>query len=167
MDRLKLPNPTVSISAKYVMRIPTWSFKKWVGVLIQLGMGALFVYAGLGKIMDPFRFSASLLGYQIIPMGLIDWITPLFPWVEITLGLAMILGLARRLVGLGMVLCMVVFTLLIGYAYYHNLVIDCGCFGAPRPVDGQKIIENLLMLVASMAWWRGWVPSVSVLTKFR
>lgn len=141
---------------------PIRSIRQWMGLCIQLGLGGLFVYAGIAKWLDPLRFASSLLGYQLFPMGLIDWMVPLFPWVEIGVGCAMIMGVSPRITG-GMVLgLLAVFTALVSYAYANHLVIDCGCFGAPRPVDTQKIIENLAMMMAAYAWWQAWVIPFSV-----
>ena len=141
---------------------PFQTLRQWVGVAIQLGVGGLFVYAGMAKWLDPLRFASSLLGYQVFPMAIIYWIVWLFPWVEVGVGVAMILGVYPRVTGGAVVALLTVFTLLVSYAYTQNLVIDCGCFGAPRPVNGQKILENLAMMMAAYAWWKHWVPSVSL-----
>jgi len=141
---------------------PAYSLRQWMGLVIQLGLGGLFVYAGVAKWLDPLRFASSLLGYQLFPMGLIDWLVPLFPWVEIMLGMAMMLGVMPRFTGAMVGGLLVVFTALVSHAYANQLVIDCGCFGAPRPVDAQKIIENVAMIGAAWAWWREWVTPVSV-----
>lgn len=44
---------------------------RWVWLGLQLFLGVLFCYAGVSKLIDPLRFSSSLLGYQILPMVMI------------------------------------------------------------------------------------------------
>ncbi len=123
-------------------------------ILTQVVVGGLFAYAGISKVLDPLRFASSLLGYQIIPVGIVRPIVLLLPWIEITLGVLFLTGRYVQQVAIGLAGLLTVFTGLLIIALLNGWVIDCGCFGAPRPVDLQKILENIAMLGCTVCFAR-------------
>jgi putative oxidoreductase len=121
--------------------------------ILQIVLGGIFVYAGLAKVVDPIRFASSLLGYQIIPVSLVRPLVIAMPWVEIGLGGLLIIGKYPRIVSGFLVGLLSLFTLLIMYAMSQGWIIDCGCFGSPRPANGQKVLENIVMLLIALRFY--------------
>jgi uncharacterized membrane protein YphA (DoxX/SURF4 family) len=120
---------------------------------LQVILGGIFVYAGISKLLDPLRFSASILGYQLIPVGLVRPIVYGMPWIEIGLGSLFFVGKYPRFSAGGIAILLAIFTLMLAYALSQGWIIDCGCFGKPRPVDGSKIVENLIMVLIALRFY--------------
>ena len=97
--------------------------------LLRWGLGAVLLYAGAVKALDPGAFAASLGNYRLFPEFLLAPLGTVLPWLEITCGGALILnrltlGAATVCVGLGLG-----FVIALGSAWGRGLDIDCGCFG--------------------------------------
>ena len=123
---------------------------RWMWLAFQLLLGVIFCYAGVSKLLDTLRFTSSLLGYQIIPLGLIHPLVVTLPWIEIGLGGLLIFGQYPRFTSGSIAVLLLLFTVMVTYAVSQGWLIDCGCFGSPRPADGQKIFENGVMFLVAL-----------------
>ncbi|MCL6647285.1 MAG: DoxX family membrane protein [Chloroflexi bacterium] len=106
---------------------------RWMEVLLfgcRLVVGALFLLAGLAKLAAPGTFSAALVAYAVLPVTLVYWVATLFPWVEVAVGLALLVGLFTRAAAGVAIALLLMFSLLITQALLRGLSLeDCGCFG--------------------------------------
>ena len=92
-------------------------------------VGALFVYAGALKIVDPISFAGDIENYHILPWALNLALAFFLPWLEIFCGLALIF---RRLYSgaLGLLLALLIVFLGASIAAKaRGIDISCGCFG--------------------------------------
>ncbi len=99
--------------------------------------GALLVAGGL-KALHPYQAAAAVRAYELLPVSLANPVGYALPWIEIGVGLILILGLYIRLgalLGAGM---MLIFIIGVGSAWARGLSIDCGCFGGGGAVDPSK-----------------------------
>jgi rhodanese-related sulfurtransferase/uncharacterized membrane protein YphA (DoxX/SURF4 family) len=97
-------------------------------VLLRLFLGVIFVYASFDKIFRPAAFAEIIYNYQILPEPLINLASIFLPWLELLLGLLLILGF--WLPGAVLVcnsLFLVFFATLV-FNSARGLDIDCGCF---------------------------------------
>ena len=62
-------------------------------VLSRLFLGGIFVYASCDKILHPVIFAETVYNYQVLPDLLVNITALVLPWVELLVGLALILGL--------------------------------------------------------------------------
>jgi putative oxidoreductase len=94
-----------------------------------IGLGALFVYAGVSKLADPAGFADDIGLYGLTPRGFSAAGALYLPWLEIVCGSALALRWRPRgaLVILG--LMTTVFTLFVVSAWARGLDVSCGCFG--------------------------------------
>jgi len=110
---------------------------KFVWRTLGLLVGAVFVFAGLTKIVDfqPFRFldpmelARDIDNYKILPWTLSVWLALYLPWLEILCGLALIF---RRLYSGAIALVLGLMIVFIGAslaAKARGIDITCGCFG--------------------------------------
>ena len=116
---------------------------RFVFSILGLGLGGVFVYAGVQKHLAPYEFAEAILAYQLLPLGLVGLVAATLPWLEMVSGFSLTLGylwrgrrfsnpvpmggLLRRsalLLILGQSLLFVA-VLLITLA--RGLKIDCGC----------------------------------------
>lgn len=139
----------------------------------RLLMGALFIFSGYVKMVDPYGFSLKI-GDIFISLGM-DFMTPMsmfFAFVgilaEFVLGWALLLGIQMRLAAWGLLIFMGFFTILtfwLAYAldlvaFYNRLfetnyqffvVTDCGCFGDFVKLDNhQTFYKNVVFMLFTL-----------------
>ena len=119
-------------------------------LLIRVILGLVFIYASYDKILDPGKFARDIANYHIIPFGLENSIAIILPWIELLIGLGIILGIFLD----GSVFLsggfLVLFILMIFQAMMRGFNIECGCgLKEGEMVGWSKILENIVFLGAS------------------
>lgn len=100
-------------------------------VVARLLAGALFLYSGFAKLLQPAEyFQIAISFYDLFPDRLIVLISYVMPWLELVLGGFLFLGYwVEGSAGL-LALMTLGFQLVLGQAFVRDLPIDdCGCFG--------------------------------------
>ena len=97
---------------------------------------ALLVWAGSAKAFDRQGSILAVDAYDVVPDGLVRPIAAILPWLEIGVGLLLVLGLFVRFAGLATVVLAAVFIAALSQAKARGLAIDCGCFGGGGAGDG-------------------------------
>jgi uncharacterized membrane protein YphA (DoxX/SURF4 family) len=105
-------------------------------LLVRLVPGALFLWAGLEKAFDRQESILAVNAYDVLPEGLVRVVAAVLPWVEIAVGLLLILGLFVRFAGIATAVLAGVFIAGLAQAKARGLAIDCGCFGGGGAGDG-------------------------------
>jgi hypothetical protein len=118
----------------------------WLGLLSRLVLGGVLFAAGWLKIFTPTKSAMAVRAYEVLPIGLANFVGIALPWLEVGFGILLIIGVAVRLsaiVGGGL---MLLFIAAISQAWARGLSIDCGCFGGGGAVDpGQtKYLSEIL-----------------------
>ncbi|MFT5752132.1 MAG: putative membrane protein YphA (DoxX/SURF4 family)/peroxiredoxin [Flavobacteriales bacterium] len=118
-------------------------------------VGALFIFSGFIKLNDPVGFSYKLQDYFSPEVLNLEFLSPyalliaiVLVITEVLLGVALLIGYAKKWT-LGLLLAMIVFfTFLTFYSAYFNKVTDCGCFGDAIPlVPWESFIKDVILLV--------------------
>ena len=124
-----------------------------IGWLCRVFLGAVFIYAGAIKIMDPTAFAESIFRYQILPGNLINIAAVILPWLEVFVGLAIMLPIrVSDASALWILLLLVVFTVAIAFNVWRGIDISCGCFTTNPQASRagwNKVAENCGMIVAA------------------
>lgn len=110
-------------------RLSTNSVTDWIGLAARLILGVVWLVAGGLKIPYLEESVLAVRGYQILPYDLAVVVGYLLPFVEVILGVLLILGLFIRPAALLSGLIMLAFVIGIAQAWARGLAIDCGCFG--------------------------------------
>ena len=115
-------------------------------LLIRVILGLVFIYASYDKILDPGKFARDIANYHIIPFGLENSIAIILPWIELLIGLGIILGIFLD----GSVFLsggfLVLFILMIFQAMMRGFNIECGCGLKEGDLVGwRKLIENFTL----------------------
>jgi uncharacterized membrane protein YphA (DoxX/SURF4 family) len=135
----------------------------WLTIRVQLALGAIFVFASVGKIADPPSFAHMIFNYRLVPSSLINISALVMPWVELLAGLALILGVwkaaARTVVGI----LLAVFIIAISINLGRDNAIDCGCFNVSDrgKTHEQRIFDMKvdvfrdlgMLLMVGQLWW--------------
>ena len=100
---------------------------RWI---LRLALSAIYLVAGVPKLLDPWSFTRAIHNFRILPLA---WIPPLaitLPVLEIIAALAVLTGVLYG----GGVICLLGLSLAfaggIASAIVRGLDIDCGCFGS-------------------------------------
>lgn len=132
--------------------------KIWVNSC-RLLLGALFVFSGFVKAVDPLGFCYKIEDYLAV-FGMTSWSSPgvsllmgiILSAVEFCIGVFLLLGIRRKIVVPLVLLFMVVATPLTFYLALTNPVSDCGCFGdAWVLTNWQTFGKNAVLLVAAIS----------------
>jgi len=137
---------------------------KFVWRILGLLVGAVFIFAGLTKIVDfqPFRvldpmdFARDIDNYKILPWRLSVLLALYLPWLEIICGLALIF---RRLYSGALVFLLALLLVFIGASFAakaRGIDITCGCFGhvSDQLSFTWHMVLDLAILAAVVAlWW--------------
>ena len=116
-------------------------------------VGVLFIFSGLIKANDPLGLSYKM--QEFFEVWNIHWLDSytlalsiIMIVFEIVAGVAVLLGWRMRLFSWLLLLLIIFFTFLTGYAYLSGKVKECGCFGDCIPLTaGQSFTKDLVLVV--------------------
>ncbi len=119
----------------------------------RIGLGALFVLAGVLKLKDPQAFAIEITNYRLLP-ALAPYMAVGLPPVEVALGIALVLPWdAWRRAGAALATgLLAVFTLAVVSAVARGMDVSCGCFGASSDkVSYVTIARDVALVVIAAA----------------
>jgi len=107
----------------------------WLTLLARLILGGVLLAAGGLKIGNLQKSAMSVRAYELLPIDLANFFGYVLPWIEIGMGLLLIVGAVVSIMGLLGALIMLAFIVAIAQAWARGLSIDCGCFGGGGEID--------------------------------
>src|ERR1700722_1038738 len=119
--------------------------------VVRSVVGVLFIFSGLVKADDPLGLSYKMQEFfEVLNIHFLDHFTLAFSILmivfEIVAGVAILLGWRMKLFGWLLLLLMIFFTFLTGYAYLSGKVRECGCFGDCIPLTaGESFVKDLIL----------------------
>ena len=116
----------------------TNKYGNWFGLLARLTLGGVLFAAGWLKIFTPAKSQMAVRAYEVLPIVIANFLGLVLPWLEIGVGVLLILGIAVRLSAIIGGALMVLFIIAISQAGIRGLSIDCGCFGGGGTVEPGK-----------------------------
>jgi len=125
----------------------------WLEFVIRVGIGFLFIYASMDKIVHPDKFAVVIYHYRVLPFELVNIVAILIPWLEIAIGVTLILGIWLETAAFLLCVLTIGFTVLIISAIARGLNIECGCFTLAEKgslVSWKRIAEDLLILAGGL-----------------
>ena len=144
-----------------MMQSAPFNFRRiviWVGRIV---LAAIFVYAGLAKMIrwdmhprPPMSIATSLFAlqidsYQMLPPWATLQVARWLPWAEIVVGLLLLVGWRLRIWATLVTLIIGGFFGAVVRAYALHLDINCGCFAKPEPLTGITVLrDGALFLLA-------------------
>ena len=130
-------------------------FAVWIGRLVRLGIGTIFIYAGLMKMISPVRFTIDIHNYHLLPWPMVVALAFYLPWLEIVCGLALLSGRLYRVAIALLVGLIIIFIVASASARIRGIDISCGCLGhlSDNLSFGWHLGLNIMLLVALIALW--------------
>ena len=101
----------------------------WIIRMLDFVIAAIFIYAGVLKIIDPVEFARDIDNYKMLPWPAAVAGAFYLPWLEVLCGVALIFRRLYRgslLILTGLTIVFIVATVV---AKARGLDISCGCFG--------------------------------------
>jgi uncharacterized membrane protein YphA (DoxX/SURF4 family) len=104
-------------------------YQGWIALGARLILGGVLFAAGLLKYQHLDKSQMAVRAYELLPISLANFMGVVLPFVEIAVGILLILGAAIRISSLVGGILMLMFIIGISQAWARGLSIDCGCFG--------------------------------------
>src|ERR1043165_4110158 len=130
--------------------------------ITRIIVGLLFIFSGLVKANDPLGLSYKMQEFfEVWGLSSLNDYTLFFALImnslEIIAGVAVLLGWRMKFFSWLLLLLIIFFTFLTGYALLSGKIKTCGCFGDCLPLTPlQSFIKDLvlLVLIALIFKWR-------------
>ena len=113
-------------------------------------LAGVFLYSGWVKVRAPLQFAAAISGYQIVPMSLILPLADYLPWVEIALGVVVLVGWKIRWVAAASAALLGLFIAVQTVTYLRGIDADCGCFGFGERISPFTILRDAVFLLPAV-----------------
>jgi uncharacterized membrane protein YphA (DoxX/SURF4 family) len=128
----------------------------YVVLAFRLLIGITLAVAGGLKVGHEPALASAMAGFRLLPADLIAFLAVALPYVEILLGLYLIVGLFTRTVAWICVAQFVIYAGAIASAVLRGIPANCGCFGpgdaatADWPHVGFDLVLALICLVIAL-----------------
>lgn len=126
---------------------------KYLLFISRIIVGILFIFSGIIKANDPLGLSYKMQEFfEVWGWHSLNDYTLVFSVLiiafEIIAGVAVLVGWKMRLVSWLLLLLIIFFTFLTGYALFSGKIKECGCFGDCIPLQAsQSFLKDLFLLV--------------------
>jgi putative oxidoreductase len=118
----------------------------------RLLLGAIFVYSAYAKLRNPWMlFAMSVDSYRMLPEWAVEAVARVQPWVELLVGLLLILGWGLRWVAAAATVLLIGFFSAMVRAQVYGLAIDCGCFGIGERLGPKTFVRDGLFVALAIA----------------
>lgn len=130
----------------------------WLGLIARLTLGGVLFAAGFLKIDKIHESQMAVRGYEMFPPAIANAFGLFLPFVEVVIGMLLILGtLTRQMAALGG-LIMFAFVIAVAQAWARGLNIDCGCFGGGGEVAaGETKYLQVILRDIGLAFLAGYL----------
>ena len=118
---------------------------------VRLILGVIFIYASYDKILNPKAFAEVVYNYQILPDKLINLTAIFLPWLEIMIGVFLIVGFWMPGTVIWCNILLVTYIGALGYNLAKGLNINCGCFSTTKgsPISIEHLLWDAVFLALS------------------
>ena len=125
---------------------------KAVILILRLIIGGIFIYAAIGKIIDPSHFAHDVSAYRILPTPLVNVFAIFLPYIELLAGIGLLTGFWLDACSAIISILTVIFLIAAISAMARGLNIECGCFtlSSHGKVGWELITRDILMLAGGV-----------------
>jgi uncharacterized membrane protein YphA (DoxX/SURF4 family) len=126
---------------------------RWlVTLILRLVLGAVFIYGAWAKLRTPWElFAMSVDSYHVLPLAQVELVARTLPWLELAIGVLLIVGLFPRITSVATTLMLLGFFGLMVRAYAKGEEINCGCFGPGEMISWKTLLRDGSLVAAGAA----------------
>ena len=118
---------------------------------LRLLLAAVFIYAAWTKIRQPWlMFALSIDAYRLLPEWAVLVAARTIPWIELTIGVFILLGWALRFSAAAAAGMLTLFFGVMLFSYGKGMSIDCGCFGFGETLSVKSLLRDGLLVASAM-----------------
>jgi len=126
--------------------------KRVLTTLVLFLIAAVFIVAGVMKVLNPASFAEDIRNYRMVPWTADVVLALYLPWLEIIAGAALLWRKTRKGALLLVLLMLVGFLVALVSAWARGLNISCGCFGSGAKTGSLLLdVARDLVLLAAVA----------------
>jgi uncharacterized membrane protein YphA (DoxX/SURF4 family) len=150
------------VTSTYLRTVRWATVQPWLSTATRLLLGGVWIVAGATKVAYLAESVRAVRAYRLLPEVLVPLVGAGLPFLEITLGVLLLIGLGTRLSAAVSAALMLVFVVGISSVWARGLRIDCGCFGGGgelaagvAPSYAPDLARDLALLAVSgllVAW---------------
>lgn len=113
-------------------------FQGFITLAARCILGGVLLVAGGLKAFSPSESASAVAAYKIVPTQIAHLAGYALPWLEIALGILLIIGVSVRFAAVTGGAVMLLFIAAIISVWARGVLIDCGCFGGGGAIDPSK-----------------------------
>jgi uncharacterized membrane protein YphA (DoxX/SURF4 family) len=123
-------------------------------IILRMGLGLVFIYASIDKVVHPDRFAEIMQDYEILPDAVVNLASLWLAYLEVVLGVCLIAGVWVRAAALMVTGLTVVFIGGLSVAFARGVGLHCGCFStdAGEPARTWISLWQELLLLLACVW---------------
>lgn len=137
------------------INVGTRSHIQSAAVVIRVLIGIILIYAAIPKLSFPERFLNTVMMYNIAPSGVNILIAATLPWLELLIGVCLILGIAVQGAIAASAGLFITYSVALVSVHHRGLAFDCGCFGTmsghSSTLDASVIGRTVVLAVVASA----------------
>lgn len=128
------------------MQIQSPNLAGLIAVALRVGMAGLFLWTGIPKILAPQDFVTHVLDYNILSTSTAMAVAMTLPWLEVILGITLLLG--HWLPGTWLLTCLLcgIFIVADISALSRGLAIECGCGLGADQIGPWTLVRSCFLL---------------------
>lgn len=126
---------------------------KLAAPLSRLLLAAVFFYAGVVKLGTSEQFAVTIAQFYILPKSWIGVFAGGLPWLEIVVGILLLVPRTSRAGAFAAAVLLVIFIAALTWGWSQGFTFGCGCFGdgEDEPVSAHQIPYAIARDVALLA----------------
>jgi uncharacterized membrane protein YphA (DoxX/SURF4 family) len=122
-----------------------------LALVLRIALGAIFLYSAWSKLKDSWAlFAMAVDSYQVLPLWGVQWVARTLPWVELMIGVLLIVGRWMRVATVACSAMLLVFFGLMVRAHLKGMEINCGCFGPGEVISWRTLLRDGAMVAGSL-----------------
>lgn len=126
-------------------------------VVLRLILAGVFLYASWDKLLHPQAFASVIRDYRVLPDILVNIPAIILPWLELMLGVLLLVGRLREGTLLLVNALLITFWVTLVVNYFRGIDVGCGCFSTTReessPMLWYIFRDGLFVVLALGAAW--------------
>ena len=125
----------------------------WISRIV---LGGVFIFAAIGKIINPTEFAEDIDNYRFLPYMFVVLLSIALPWIELLCGILLLWGKWLKGSSFILIVLNIVFIIAISSAMIRGLNIDCGCFSLAGPAKAgiSRLLEDIVFLAMAIIVFR-------------
>ena len=122
----------------------------FVALIFRFALAGMFISAGVSKLAAMDAFGAAIRQYELLPDRAVTVVRRALPWLEVSIGFLLGVGLLTRVASLVAAVMLLGFAGAIATSLRRGRRFDCGCFAHAKEAGWALVVRNVLLAGGAM-----------------